>query len=124
MVHARMSFTETVSAMMEFSRKHPEAVAKYIEEKANGAAIIDVLSGKVNGLVPVCPHESKIARAHAVTACFQAGTVPFPKDAEWLAAFEDELTKFPSVRHDDMVDATTQAISQTMQQTDIWSLMD
>ena len=124
MVHARMSFTDTVSAMMEFSRKHPEAVAKYIEEKANGAAIIDVLSGKVNGLVPVCPHESKIARAHAVTACFQAGNVHFPKDAEWLAAFEDELTKFPSVRHDDMVDATTQAISQTMQQTDIWSLMD
>ena len=34
----------------------------------------------------------------------------FPADAEWLSDFMDELVGFPHMRHDDEVDACTQAL--------------
>jgi hypothetical protein len=34
-----------------------------------------------------------------------------PEQASWLSDFIDELTSFPAAPHDDMVDATTQALA-------------
>jgi predicted phage terminase large subunit-like protein len=122
-VHAKMTFTETLKAMVQMSIAYPDAVAKYVEEKANGDAIMDSLNQKVMGIIPVEPTESKVARAHAVTPLFQAGNVYLPKDAPWLFKYKDELTKFPNVEHDDQVDATTQALSQNMVQYSVWDSM-
>jgi len=37
-----------------------------------------------------------------------------PKSAPWLAEFENELCEFPAGDHDDMVDAFTMALSQSV----------
>ena len=64
------------------------------------------------GIIPVEPDGSKTARAHAVTALFEAGNVllPHPDHCSWASDYIAELTQFPAAAHDDQVDATTQAL--------------
>lgn len=119
----KMTFMDSLRQVVLMTEKHPDAVAKYIEEKANGAAIMNVLTERIPGIIPVNPKESKLARAHAVTPLFQAGNVYLPKNAPWLFDYEDELTKFPNATHDDRVDATTQGLSQTMQKFSLWDVL-
>jgi predicted phage terminase large subunit-like protein len=44
------------------------------------------------------------------TGKFEAGRVLFPNNAPWLADLEAELFSFPFARHDDQVDAISQAL--------------
>lgn len=119
----RMTFVESIQAMAQMSISFPDAIAKYVEKKANGAAIINTLSQKISGIIAVTPTESKIARAHAVTPLFEAGNIYIPKDAPWAFGYVDELTKFPNAEHDDQVDATTQGLSQNMENNSIWNFL-
>ena len=53
---------------------------------------------------------SKEARFLAQSARFEAGQVYLPREASWLPASESELLAFPTGRHDDQVDSTSQAL--------------
>lgn len=108
----RMSFTKSKAAVVEMTAKFPEAKRKLIEDKANGPAIIDSLKDVISGIIPVEPDGSKIARAHAVTAYWEAKNVwlPHPDIAPWVEEFVAEVTTFPAGAHDDEVDAMTQAL--------------
>lgn len=119
----KMTFMESLRHVLLMTEKYPSATAKYIEAKANGEAIMNVLNERVPGIIPVTPKESKLARAHAVTPLFQAGNVYLPKNAPWLFDYEDELTKFPNATHDDRVDATTQGLSQAMNSFSLWDVL-
>lgn len=82
----------------------------YVEDKANGPAVINSLTKHVSGLVPVEPHGSKIARAYSVSPIVEAGNVWLPQGPSWVAEFIDQLASFPSGKNDDEVDACTQAL--------------
>jgi predicted phage terminase large subunit-like protein len=109
---ARMSFTKTHTAIKQMHADFPEARRILIEDKANGPAVIDTLRSTVAGMIPVEPDGSKEARAHAVTAYWEAGNVwlPHKDEAPWIEQFVDEVTTFPAAAHDDQVDAMTQAL--------------
>lgn len=107
MVRERMTFIETVDAILVMRRRND---ILYIEEKANGSAIIDVLRRKVSGVIAYNPTESKIARLQAVSPWIQAESVYIYKFAPWKQIFIDEFNFFPNGKNDDIVDATTQAI--------------
>ncbi|MBS9585258.1 phage terminase large subunit [Morganella morganii] len=111
-IRKRMSFTETLKAVKLLVEKYPQARRKLVEDKANGPAVIDTLKTTVSGLVPIEPDGSKIARAHACTAEWEAGNVWLPhKDiAPWVTETVEEITTFPFAGHDDTVDAMTQAL--------------
>lgn len=111
---ARMSFTKTISEVVRLKRDHPRIRQFYVEDKANGPAVIDALKGIVSGLIPVEPDGSKLARAHAVTHVWEAGNVwiPHPELAPWVKDLVAELTAFPAAANDDQVDAMTQALRQ------------
>ncbi|EPG6560090.1 phage terminase large subunit [Morganella morganii] len=111
-IRKRMSFTETLKAVKLLADKYPQARRKLVEDKANGPAVIDTLKTTVSGLVPIEPDGSKIARAHACTAEWEAGNVWLPhKDiAPWVTETVEEITTFPFAGHDDTVDAMTQAL--------------
>lgn len=111
-VRRRMGFTDTVAAFRALAERWPGAARKLVEDKANGPAVIDALRHTVPGIIPVEPDGSKTARAHAVTALFEAGNVllPHPDHCPWAADYLAELTAFPAAPHDDQVDATTQAL--------------
>ena len=119
----RWSFTQTIAAMERWSMTNDEDGSPYgslvhdrlIEERANGAAIIDVLKERISGLKPVNPTVSKEARARAVTPEIESGNVflPHPADPgnEWVADLLSELRNFPHDAHDDQVDTLTQALA-------------
>lgn len=91
-----------------------DARLKLVEDKANGPAVVQVLQGRIPGLVSVTPQGSKESRVRAVSADVEAGNVWLPDDAVQpdfdAMAFVDEAAAFPNGSHDDMVDACTQAI--------------
>lgn len=88
---------------------------RLVEEKANGAAIIDTLHDKIAGLKPITPVIGKEARARAVTPECESGNIYFPHPSdpgnEWVTAdLIPELREFPHGMNDDQVDALVQAL--------------
>ena len=116
MVRRRMTFTDTLQAVKALSARWPQASAKFVEDKANGTAVIDMLSRSVGGLIPVEPEGGKVARANAVAPFQAAGNLHLP-DPELLPNVDElveEAAGFPAGRHDDAVDAMTQAINRLL----------
>lgn len=111
-VHARLDINGTMDAIKHISNKYPKATLKLMEEKANGAAVIQMLRHSIGGFVAVNPTESKTVRVNAIIPQVQSGNVylPHPEDASWVQEFLDECAAFPSGRHDDMVDAFSQGL--------------
>ena len=111
---ARLDMPATKEAVLSVSARWPKASAKLVEDKANGPAVIQELRHQIEGLIAVAPEGGKIARAHAVSPMVESGNVylPHPSIAPWVEAFLDEVTAFPNGRHDDQVDAMTQALNR------------
>lgn len=109
---ARMDCPSTVKAVLQLSAKWPMCIAKLIEDKANGSAVIQMLGSRIPGILPVTPEGGKIARAAAVSPLIEAGNVylPHPQYAPWVDDFIEECAAFPNGAHDDQVDAMTQAL--------------
>jgi predicted phage terminase large subunit-like protein len=51
-------------------------------------------------------------RMAAQTAPIEAGAVHLPVGAPWLEEFKKELLSFPASKHDDQVDALSQALQR------------
>ena len=116
MVRRRMTFTETLTEVKALAAKWPQASAKLVEDKANGPAVMDMLSRSVPGLIPVEPEGGKVARANAASPFVEAGNVHLPA-AELLPNVEElveEAAAFPNGAHDDAVDALTQAVNRLL----------
>jgi predicted phage terminase large subunit-like protein len=111
-VHEKLDFPKTLKAVLDLTDKWPKARLKLIEEKANGAAIIQTLRGHVSGLVAVEPSGSKEARCSAVSPEIESGNVylPHPLVAPWVYGFIGECGVFPNGTYKDRVDAMTQAL--------------
>jgi predicted phage terminase large subunit-like protein len=120
-IRARLSFTESLTAVRALANWRPQATAKLVERKANGAAVIDTLRSEVSGLIPIEPEGGKEVRAAAIQPYVEAGNVylpagdfiPCPPGYEATATAEliEEAAVFPNGSHDDQVDAMTQAIN-------------
>lgn len=117
-VHARMDFPATLAAFRKLAARWPQAVLKLVEDKANGPAVIAMLGRTVAGIVPVEPDGGKEARAAAVSPLVEAGNVwlPAPELAPWVSDLVEEAAAFPQGRHDDMVDALSQALNRLILQ--------
>lgn len=108
----RMGFVDTLEAVRKFIDKYPELSFVYIEDKANGSAIIDALSREFDGVIPVNPEGGKMARAAAVSYLIENGRVFLPKYATFIDDFLKETAAFPAGKHDDQVDAASQALNR------------
>lgn len=119
LVWDRLSFTETVHAIVDMRKKwtrppHIVVSGVYVEDKANGTAVMNVLKDKVPGLVPIEPDGGKEARVIASTPALEAGNVIFPLEAVWMADFITEATSFPKASHDDGIDMLAYAIKRLL----------
>ena len=113
-VRDRMAFPATVAAIRNIAARYPKAHTKLIEDKANGTAVIDYLKNEISGMIPVEPQGGKEVRASAISPQWESGNVylPSPSLAFWVNDFVEELVQFPNAKHDDMVDAMTQALAR------------
>ena len=64
-----------------------------------------VKRGVYLNIIPMVPVKDKKSRAWAFRARLKAGGWRFDKQAPWYPALEDEFTRFPKAKHDDIVDA-------------------
>ena len=112
-LNKHLDFPGTLDAIRAVAGLYPRARTVLIEDKANGPAIIQVLQKELY-CVPVNPLGGKVARVNAVSAAIESGHVylPEPTKAPWVVPFIDQFTAFPNGRHDDMVDAASQALQR------------
>ena len=118
-MRARLDFTSTVQAVERMCYLFPRSRAKYVEEKANGAAVLSVLKKKIPGLIAITPTESKTSRAEAGSVYVEAGNIWLPTrevanetpEIAWdVEGFIKEHTDFDKGTYDDQVDMTSQYI--------------
>jgi predicted phage terminase large subunit-like protein len=120
-MRSRLDFTATLEEVLRLKRLFPRTRAIYIEEKANGAAVINVLRKQVPGIIDVNPTESKLARAEAGSVFVRSGNIWLPTkeiasetpELAWdVEGFINEHTAFDKGTHDDQVDMTSQYIKE------------
>ena len=110
MVREHLDFVKTVSELKRLVELYPEYNAIYIEDKANGSAIISYLRHEIPKIIKINPEGGKVARVNAISGVIEAGNVWLPKNASWLQAFLNECAAFPRGVHDDMVDSMSQCL--------------
>jgi predicted phage terminase large subunit-like protein len=116
-VRGQWDIGRTINHMVELTAKWPEALLKLVEDKANGPAVIQLLNGRMPGIVAITPTDSKMARVVAISPALEAGNVHIPDPryvigSEWVADFLLEFSRFPLGTHDDQVDAASQALER------------
>ena len=112
MVREQMGFSDTLAAIREMNERYP-ASEILIENKANGAAVVDVLKSEIgHKLRPIEVGTSKTDRAYSVVPQFERGKVwlPNPKLYEWVNPLLIEMQSFPKSVSDDAIDAMTQVL--------------
>jgi len=107
----KADFSRSLQLIQNVTEAWPKTVAKLVEYKANGPAIVSALENKVSGLVKIKVSDSKVARARAVAPLLEAGNVLLPASAPFLLELEQELLSFPRGKHDDQCDAMTQYLN-------------
>lgn len=112
LINQHLNFPDTVRKIKIILAKYPQIRGVYIEDKANGTAIIQTLKTQIFGVIPVTPDKSKEARVQDVSFYIEAGNVWLPKDMDFTWGFIDQCAEFPNGKHDDMVDAASQAITK------------
>jgi predicted phage terminase large subunit-like protein len=95
-VRARMDCPATVKAIRVLTAKWPHTIAKLIEDKANGSAVIQMLANEIPGLLPITPEGGKVARAAAVSPLIEVGNVflPHPQFAPWVTTSSRNAPRF------------------------------
>lgn len=131
LVNKRMGFVETVEKLKSLVKEYPSIDQLIIEDKANGSAIIDTLH-YIDGMPPVVgvnPLGGKFSRAQAISSFVASLQCYLPDDfterenaeVEWdgkeigmtaRSKFVMQHSRFPFAKHDDMVDACTQALQR------------
>lgn len=118
-VMRKMGIVETMSAIREMTGEFPLAHLKLIEDKANGAPVVEMLEREISGMVRVNPQDGKVARASAASPEVEAGNwyLPHPMIAPWVGNPENPIdgvgflastSLFPYGAYDDDVDSFSQ----------------
>ncbi|NBW08360.1 MAG: terminase [Caulobacteraceae bacterium] len=114
-IKRKMEYPELKRLVQTHYEANP-STAVLIEDKASGQQLLqDFKRSTSMPVLPMTPGKSmghsKVERVNLVSPLFEAGKVFVPEGRSWVADYVGELTMFPASKHDDQVDATTQALS-------------
>lgn len=119
---AHMEFTKSIAYCEDLDALYP-GIIQIIEDKANGAPILQQLEDRISGLQAYNPGmASKTQRLESATLYMEAKNVIFVMDEfneltgkytlnQGLATLVDRLLLFPLVTHDDIVDAFSMMVN-------------
>jgi predicted phage terminase large subunit-like protein len=93
-----------------------------IENKGSGMSLIQELKRDGVHAIAINPEGDKVMRMTAQTSRIESGGVYLPHAAPWLEDFRTELMAFPAGRHNDQVDALSQALqyASELQARRVW----
>jgi predicted phage terminase large subunit-like protein len=112
---ARLGYPELRRKAIEIHWHWRRATSNYaliVENKGSGMSLVQDLRREGIYAIGVTPEGDKLMRMSAQTARIEAGSVLLPKQASWLDEFRRELLMFPTSRHNDQVDAFSQALKR------------
>lgn len=118
-VKKHLNFPDTVMEIRRLRGMYRDCKLTLIEDKANGSAIITMLKNELVGIIPVMPMGSKISRVQAIIGAIESGNVYLPKNKKFTAPFIEECAAFPNGKHDDQVDAMSQALNRIIYQRSV-----
>jgi predicted phage terminase large subunit-like protein len=117
-IHEHLDFPSTCRKLQLWDKQYPRDGARWVEDAANGPAVIAQLHGVVPRLIAVRAEGSKPARLSAASRDIEAGNVYLP-DPEmpgysWVNDFIDEVCKCYSEKSGlwDRADAMSQALNK------------
>jgi predicted phage terminase large subunit-like protein len=118
----RVEFPELKRMLASLAHQwKPNAIL--VEDRASGQSLIQELKrSTVLPLIPVKADSDKLTRAQAVTPLIEAGKIFLPESAPWRSDYIEEMAGFPNGRHDDVVDATTQALNYLREEPQLLSM--
>ncbi len=118
-VNVRKEFPELVKFIPQWVAKngYTNKSRIYVEPKASGKSIVQTLIREtgLNVKEDKPPTKDKVARVSDISASLESGRVSL-LHGDWNREFLDQLSKFPSSKHDDMVDCLVMAVNK-----EIWS---
>lgn len=107
-VHGHLSGPEQAPLIVTLAERYrPVFIA--IESVAYQLALVQDLVRKGIQAKACGVDRDKVSRAQLAATRMSTGAIFFRKDAPWLMTLEDELSKFPNAKHDDLVDMTSMA---------------
>jgi len=117
-IRERLEYPELRRKVIALHQKWRRACDSYlllIENKGSGMGLIQELKREHIYAIPVDPKGDKIMRMNNQTGRIEAGCVFLPRYAPWLDDFRREICAFPGGRHDDQVDAFSQALNRAFE---------
>lgn len=121
MIRKKLEYPELKRTFLNAHQKYPSSCT-IVEDKASGSPLIQELKRSTS--IPIIPIEpgrevpkTKILKMNMSSPLFESGKVFLPKNAVWLMDFTDEMTSFPNGAHDDICDATSQALCYMLSKT-------
>lgn len=108
-INQRLDVAATVAEIRKQYYIHQYVWAVLVEDAANGQAVVQLLQTSLSNVVAVPPQGGKASRMHAAAVGWQAGDWYVERNAAWADGFIEQLLMFPNARHDDQVDAMSQA---------------
>jgi predicted phage terminase large subunit-like protein len=106
----QLNFPDLKRTVRELANAH-HANEILIEDKSSGIQLIQELRNEgLEKIKPCNPLNNKFMRLMSQTPTIESGFVYLPKEAPWLDTFLHELMIFPNGKHDDQVDAFSQAL--------------
>ena len=114
-IRARLEYPDLKRAVLENYhrwRRMAPSCALVIEKKGSGLSLIQDLRRDNIHAIGITPEGDKIIRMAAQTAPIEAGAVHLPARAPWVEEFKKEILSFPASKHDDQIDALSQALQR------------
>ena len=114
-LRARLEYPDLKRTVLQHHHRWRHVASNYallIENKGSGLSLIQDLRREEIYAIGVDPDGDKILRMAAQTAPIEAGAVYRPTQAPWLDEFKKEILSFPLSKHDDQIDALSQALQR------------
>ncbi|MEN9782246.1 MAG: hypothetical protein RL208_396 [Pseudomonadota bacterium] len=110
MMREKLEYLDLKSLIEEkISKYKPDNIL--IENKSNGASLIQELKTKNSFITEINPKNSKEYRVNKSISFMQSGNFVLHKNEAWNENFINEITQFPFAAHDDQVDAVSQFLN-------------
>tara|TARA_R100000963_G_scaffold35010_1_gene30983 strand:+ start:942 stop:2387 length:1446 start_codon:yes stop_codon:yes gene_type:complete len=116
-INVRKEFPELIKFIPQWVVKngYTNSSRVYVEPKASGKSIVQTLKREtgLNIREDKPPTKDKVARVSDISASLESGRVSLLR-GKWNEEFLNQLVRFPSAKHDDMVDCLVMAINKNM----------